>query len=206
MSLSYRRECRPTSRASRRLIGAPSSGCGAGGLGREGGGSRGRGHCGGEGAWRRNQVGLSVAQGRRDLLCAVRRWADAAPPGFRLLGGDWNFMPTEAGMAEDGTEVRSTDRTGEVFERMFESVPARLNEVVATPAGLSPPGTASTASTTKSTTFRRPSCIGARRLWAAFEGKPAQRRFAGHGPCDEEPEMASTSPVPPHIFAVPHFW
>lgn len=60
-------------------------------------------------------------RGRTSLLEAIRRWADRAPQGLRLIGGDWNSVPPdETRMTGDGGEARNTDRTGEHFERLFE--------------------------------------------------------------------------------------
>lgn len=52
-----------------------------------------------------------------------RRCVDSAPLALVVVGGDWNFVPSdETRMTAEGEAARSADRTGERSERLFQAL------------------------------------------------------------------------------------
>lgn len=181
---------------------------------------------------RARAVGVSLRWGRESLsvasvqldpalpprsrvafLRALRDWADRTPQGFRVIGRDWNFVPTdEVRMSGDGADVHSADRTGEHFERIFDDY-AEVYQPDYTRSRRLASGAESTRSRIDRIYTGLDHVQAARIVWSAsVVGNLSEAgRASDHVPVAavarlRTPRACSASPVPPYIFALPQFW
>lgn len=151
--------------------------------------------------------------GRAALLESIRRWVDRSSTSFVLLGGDWNFVPSdEKRMTGDGADAHSADRTGERFERLFEDFAEVFQPDFTWSRRL-----ASGIEGTRSRIDRVYAKVGhmqvARIVWSAAVAGSLTEHMR---PSDHVPVVVvarvrtlrsrSAAPIPPYIFSLPAFW